>query len=280
MPISYYPLVLAIEINISNKEMKIEFLQLIEKIVFASGLSRSAAIARLDPIMLAIHIYRDQKPLPEILDYMKGIFDEISKSTEIEEALASVGSYFNGFFRWHFVRYFLYEYDLSLKESGFTSRRKIQWEIYSDAKEDHHTIEHIYPQNARQRYWVDRFPNLSAAQRDKLRNSLGNLLPLSRPKNSSLSNKPFPEKVDDGSGSAIGYRYGSYAENEVAAAPEWTPEQILSRGVRMLTFMEKRWGINLGSDQKKRAILGLEFVKFPDSSKEIIKKEKASRRRK
>jgi hypothetical protein len=94
-----------------------------------------------------------------------------------------------------------------------------------------------------------------------LRDSLGNLLPLSKPKNSSLSNKPFPDKVDGKPESTIGYRFGCYAENEVAKDKEWTPDHILQRGLRMLTFMERRWNFEIGNENKKKMMLGLDFMK-------------------
>ena len=93
-----------------------------------------------------------------------------------------------------------------------------------------------------------------------MRDSLGNLLPLSKPKNSSLSNRPFPEKVGDAR-EPVGYRFGSYAENEVAKAPEWTPAQIKARGLAMLEFMERRWKIKLGSRTRKNRILNVEGIR-------------------
>ncbi len=98
-------------------------------------------------------------------------------------------------------------------------------------------------------------------ERILLRHSLGNLLPLSKPKNSSLSNKPFPEKVDGKQHPAVGYRYGCYAENEVSQQKDWTPQNILDRGIKLLEFMDSRWGIKIGDEQHKTQMLGLNFFK-------------------
>jgi Protein of unknown function (DUF1524) len=95
-----------------------------------------------------------------------------------------------------------------------------------------------------------------------LRNSLGNLLPLSKPKNSSLSNRPFPKKVDGKGDPVVGYRYGCYAENEVASYAEWTPKMILRRGLTLLSFMEKRWILDFGDEKQKKLMFGLDFVKL------------------
>ena len=87
--------------------------------------------------------------------------------------------------------------------------------------------------------------------------SLGNLLPLSRAKNSSLQNDSFPKKVNNGKG--VGYYNGSVSENEVAQEPDWSPEQIVNRGLALLKFMEARWGVALGDDEFKKKLLHVGF---------------------
>jgi len=67
--------------------------------------------------------------------------------------------------------------------------------------------------------------------------------------------------VDGKRDPVVGYRYGCYAENEVAKAKDWTPQEILKRGMAMLDFMEKRWGLELGDDSQKKLMLGLDFMK-------------------
>jgi hypothetical protein len=167
----------------------------------------------------------------------------------------------DGFYSWNGIRYFLFEYNLDLQSRSKTDRPQIFWPEFTEKREDYVSVEHIYPQYARDRYWTSRFGGLSQKQRTTLRNSLGNLLPLSRPKNSSLSNKPFPEKVDGKGDPVVGYRYGCYAENEVASCNEWTPKEILRRGLKLLSFMEKRWGPELGDEKQKKRMLGLDFIK-------------------
>jgi hypothetical protein len=71
---------------------------------------------------------------------------------------------------------------------------------------------------------------------------------------------PFPEKVDMPGAKGIGYRYGSYAENEVSKLPEWTPQAIFERGLSLLEFMEERWQIHLGDRAARTALLNLEFM--------------------
>jgi hypothetical protein len=167
----------------------------------------------------------------------------------------------DGFYNWSGLRYFLFEYNLALQRRSKTDRPKIFWPEFTERREDYVSVEHIYPQQARDRYWTSHFKGLSQKQRSALRTSLGNLLPLSKPKNSSLSNKPFPEKLDGRGDPVVGYRYGCYAENEVASCTEWTPREILRRGLKLLSFMEKRWTLDIGDEKQKKLMLGLDFVK-------------------
>ena len=137
----------------------------------------------------------------------------------------------------------------------------MKWEEFQseDYEHDFSTVEHIYPQKPKDAYWHKHFKALDVKQKNILRQSLGNLLPLSRPKNSALGNLPFPAKRD-GTKETHGYKYGSYSEIEVAQLEDWTPETILERGVRILSFMERRWKINIGDNSVKAHLLGLDFL--------------------
>jgi hypothetical protein len=98
-------------------------------------------------------------------------------------------------------------------------------------------------------------------ERSALRHSLGNLVPLSKAKNSSFQNQCFADKVER-AGSTVGFRYGSYSENEVALSPEWTAREIFIRGMRLLDFLEVRWRVSFGSVRAKATLLGLVFVPY------------------
>lgn len=164
-----------------------------------------------------------------------------------------------GFYKWEGIRYLLYEYELSLKEQTKTERNKISWEELSKENSDFVTVEHIYPQNATADCWSVINKNYSVSERQTLADSLGNLLPLSVSKNSSLQNICFKDKVDRKDGLA-GYRYGSYSEIEVSKYSEWTAQDILDRGVKLLEFIQKRWHTPIGDRSQKVRILRLNFV--------------------
>jgi hypothetical protein len=166
-----------------------------------------------------------------------------------------------GFYSWRSIRYFLFEYNLDLQQKSKTDRAKIAWPEFNEQKQDFISVEHIYPRQAKNKYWTSRFSGFSQKRKEALRDSLGNLLPLSKPKNSSLSNRPFPEKRDGHKENVVSYRYGCYAENEVAEREQWSPDEILQRGLKMLKFMEQRWDIKIGDDDQKKIMLGLDFIK-------------------
>lgn len=182
--------------------------------------------------------YRDEK---NFFDYIKDLF-EIQK---------------NGFYGWNGLKYVLYEYDYSLQEGSREEHRKINWKEFN---KEINSIEHIYPQTSEQECWNKYFGKYSKDEKSKLRNSLGNLLPLAQRKNSSLQNDCFDKKKCQDNGE-IGYFNGSYSENEVAQKENWTPKEILERGFKILKFMEERWGISFGSDEDKRELLHINLLK-------------------
>lgn len=147
-----------------------------------------------------------------------------------------------GFYSWSGLSYFLYEYELYLQDNANT---KVTWEDFNKRKKENkeETIEHIYPQSASDIYWEKRFGNLKPTEKRLYLNSLGNLLLLSRSKNSKLQNYDFDKNkcLQSKDGKDIGYYNGSYSEIEVSKRAEWTTKEIIGRGLSMLQFMEERW---------------------------------------
>ena len=252
-----YPLVLAAFLQSHSRTSVLEFLQAIERGVVLRSMVTVGDYRWGFWIEAAIALYSGKRSIEDTTALLHSTNQKIAEGTDRVREMRS--SFSRGFYAWDGLAYFLFEYELHLQAQSKAERQKIFWPEFTEKREDYVTIEHIYPQTATAGYWKSNFPGLNQTQRDALRNSLGNLLALSRPKNSSLSNKPFPDKVQGDL--VVGYRYGSYSENEVAKNSDWTPELILSRGVHLLKFMETRWGIALGDDSDKQHILNLSFVK-------------------
>lgn len=259
----FQPLVLVFLQCVSAESKRIAFLQAVERYLFIYslyyyGYRYPYFLDGSKTLQLAIDLDNNKLTGEKVT---RAISDITSASLKHPHFIKELRDRFKSesFYDWTGIRYFLFEYNLDLQSRSKTERRKIFWPEFTEQKIDFVSVEHIYPQQARHPYWKTHFDGLAQKQRTALRNSLGNLLPLSKPKNSSLSNKPFPEKVGKGD-SVVGYRYGCYAENEVAKVTDWTPEEILKRGLKVLSFMEKRWELELGDDKSKKIMLGLDFL--------------------
>ena len=179
---------------------------------------------------LARAFYRENRPIEEIIERITQLTDETFDADTARFNISQIAKSWNGFYGWRSLRYFLYEYEQYLQQKA-KGVSKVSWQNVVPE-----TIEHIYPQTATDVYWTSRFDDESSAF---YLNSLGNLLLLSRAKNSELGNADFETKKKR-TGSS-GYFNGSYSEIEVAQYPEWTKETIIDRGKKMLAFMQQRW---------------------------------------
>lgn len=221
----------------------------------------------------SLHLNISVRKLPNLWEV--STFEKIAKELEsvIEGVLSNelflrflINSFKSrGFYKWDGIKYFLFEYELYIRGNTKSNREKIDWELFcKEDITDFHTVEHIYPRTATKECWKTKFIRYGNHEKKVLKDSLGNLLPLSRPKNSSFQNKCFVDKKGDAS-NKIGYRYGSLSEIEVANQEDWTAKEILERGLKLLEFMERRWNLKLGNKKDKVKLLNLEFV---------VKKEK------
>lgn len=163
----------------------------------------------------------------------------------------------DGFYSWYDLRYFLYEYEHSLATRH--NLQKVDWSLFSRVERDKTTIEHILPQTPTKWYWRNQFRQYADSEVKLLSSSLGNMLPLAHSINSSLQNDSFPDKKRILPTSTRGYANGSHSEIEVAAENEWTAQHILKRGLKLLGFMEYRWGLTLTGEQKM-LLLHIDFV--------------------
>lgn len=258
------PLMLALYRYETNAKARISLLTAYERYLFCRSFRGGYGAIDRGRGALSIEVIKyikNGRKVEDLVNYFNNLVDQIFKEYSVADALADWTKSGGSYYGWRSIRYFLYEYELSLQAQSKAERTKIEWAQFAkeDYQSDYVSVEHIYPQRPRATYWSDRFGAFPIAHRRMLRNSLGNLLALSTPKNASLGNKPFPEKVGNGDGT-VGYRYGSYSENQVATFAEWTPESIVERGLMMMSFMEKRWSLYVGDRNQKLRALGLAFM--------------------
>lgn len=263
---NFSSLLLSIYLKKPKREIILKILEKIEKVAFLLMLlSGRFYVNYHDLEIAAIKIHKGDLNLQE---FMKLIDDKIKKlldSTDLYDKLADKFKS-EGFYEWRGIKYFLYEYEMSLRNQSKSKKNKIDWAQFNDEQSDFITVEHIYPQTAKDKCWQDAFNQYKLKERRILNNSLGNLLPLSRPKNSSLQNKCFKDKVCNEI-NTVGYKFGSYSENEISGLSEWTAHDILERGIKLLKFMESRWGLDFKDDEKRTEILNLKFVKTNGSKR-------------
>lgn len=247
------PLLLVLFQN-GQKKIRSQFLALLERNYFLSVFFGTSLKSREDNYNYCAGRIRDAENLSTLLTELQAEYQNSIPFGKDALPILSLEFQSNGFYRWEGIRYFLFEYEMSLQKASKTERSKVDWKNFEEqATSDYITIEHIFPQKPTESCWNTAFAAYKDEERRILANSLGNLLALSRSKNSSLSNACFEKKTDRNE--TVGYRYGSYSENEVTANEDWTAQEILDRGLKMLRFLEKRWDFPI-EDAHKLTMLG------------------------
>lgn len=170
-----------------------------------------------------------------------------------------------GYYSWNGLSYFLFEYELFLKSISKNTTTKINWEVYTEAQGDQKSIEHILPQTPDEKCWKQEISGLIELEIKKLTNSLGNLVPLSRAKNSKLQNYCFNIKKNGKEGEFVGYKNGSYAEQKINEVPNWGFKEIKTRGEDLLKFMAERWQLKAFNSKEELE----SFLFLPEHKKDI-----------
>lgn len=172
-------------------------------------------------------------------------FSDVVRRVKQEMDRGNTKSRFNDFtniekptywYKWKGLRYFLYEYEQHLALAKGASP-KVSWEEIESGE----SIEHVLPQTiTNQPYWQQSF---GTDIHEEYVHDIGNLV-LTKD-NSSLSNKPFPDKK--GAIDAEGPCYATsslFQERELAPLDDWTPEAIDERRARLLDWAKRRWHVD------------------------------------
>lgn len=283
----FSPLLLAILMK-EPDEMFLKLIGLLEdyafKLFHVANRRSHTGDSKLYP--LAAEVYGDlissTKAYEEVKNYINYYY-KFSLFENYVQELFETG--LQGFYGWSGIHYFLFKYDLELRNKNQTSTQAsmLNWEDFKNKK----SIEHIYPQSAAKNYeeyckgkdTLDRrkdyerlqkdwsaFTDYSPEKRKCFCNSLGNLLAISISDNASFSNDPFMYKVDQskkGDGyKKRGYRYDSMSAQVVSTEKDWTPETLKQRGIKMfnvlLGFLGEKEDVRT-YDEKLR-LLGLDFL--------------------
>lgn len=256
------PLTLSIYLTTENSEERIEYLQAIEAFIFLNYMcsGRRSTYGNADFSNLATQLYygKDDWTVRDVIDEVNtwtygneedwGDFSIDKFIITIKDQFRSSKKY--GYYDWGggiAIKYLLFEYEeyLQGKEDP-----KASWSTPD-------SIEHIYPQTPTDESWRIAFKGFTEKQKQILINSLGNLLLLKRPKNSTLSNRAFSYKKEHfyASGNSSGYILGSHSEIYVSKEKDWNPRKIYQRGLKMLEFFQERWQVNFTRKEMKTLLL-------------------------
>lgn len=200
-------------------------------------------------------VYTGSMTLSEVTDDLNTTTDANAKDA-VRVFLTRMNRRFisaDGFYSWRDLRYFLYEYEYSLATKY--KLEKLSWALLTKVVKDRITVEHILPQTPTKLYWRNTFRQFNDAEIKSLSSSLGNMLPLSQSINSSLQNDSFDDKK------ARGYANGCHCEVEIFKEDKWDAEHIYNRGIKLLHFMETRWGFKFESVEQMDELLHIAFVK-------------------
>jgi uncharacterized protein with ParB-like and HNH nuclease domain len=261
-------LIMCAMVKLSEKQIEeekmLEFLKLAEKFIFLvfKVTGRQESTEKNNFYKFSYYFYSSEKSIDDIIGHFKWLLN--SKNVwngfdlvRFQQNLKDLFKINKGYYGWEGLRYFLYEYEVELEKLSKENVPKIGWEDVQ--KKD--TIEHIYPQNPKDECWSSNYDSFSSEEKERLRNSLGNLLLLSRSKNSEQQNFCFDykKKHTNRNGNEVGYFIGSFSEIMVSQYDNWTPNSIFERGIKMLEFMERRCDIKI---DKKEELLFLEFLQI------------------
>lgn len=246
-----------------NESTLLKLLKSLEKYLFIMSVCTYECLTESDQVEvnfeeMVIKIENGDIKICDIQEKLDKTSNFITSSLEISKKLIDFYGK-KGFYQSDFLKYFLCEYEVYLMKQSKTIIEKLNRDVlFSNG---YNSIEHIYPQNAHHKYWTSMFDSYSTKEKNSLRNSLGNFVIVSLPKNSKLGNKPFNEKKCNYQNS-MGYKYGTYAEIELTNYENWGADEILERGIKLLNFLSQRWGIKIGTGKKsdKNKFLGLSFM--------------------
>ncbi|AFI03534.1 DUF262 domain-containing protein [Helicobacter cetorum] len=165
----------------------------------------------------------DKVSIEELPTLIEGFFKGQHSGLELLEERINLKTKPKKWYEWgKALNYLLYEYELH--HNPTTSL---------DFSESAESIEHILPQTPDKGYSTK---EKNLAKKPNVVHALGNLLLLPKNANSSLSNKPFDEKIKE-------YQKGSYSEKEVAKNTSWGVTEIKERSEKLLDFLIQHWNI-------------------------------------
>ena len=176
--IGYFrPLVVSVlaSANRTSVNDRIALFQAIERFIFLSFRvgGFNASYKSSDYYNKAREIFRGSIELSLVTEDMNKTVD-LDMPAIVASFITRTERRFNsgdGFYGWHDIRYFLYEYEDEL--STRNNLQKVDWNMFTKVEKDKVTIEHILPQAPSKWYWRNQFRQYSENEIKLLSASLG-----------------------------------------------------------------------------------------------------------
>lgn len=151
----------------NNNKTLLNFLKILEKYLFSIEFYDGEAIEELCINLFnfaeaVVKLNKGEWVIQGIIDKLKKLYESLVNSTELNKKTVLYYSK-NGFYRTSWLRYFLCEYEYSLMKKSKTNINKLnRWEIY---ERGYNSIEHIYPENSHNKYWIELFREYTSKQK-------------------------------------------------------------------------------------------------------------------
>ena len=251
------PLLLSIMASDTDPAEQQESFQQAERfLVLVRSLNKTRSdIAGPDSFRMAHDLHSGAATISDSAAMLRSRIEIRFKGSKFEEMISELYIDAKGFYSLPILKFLLFEFEEDLRVAAKASEQKISWHDFRGSRK---SVEHVYPQEATDDDWPT-FSGFSPLQKDYLKHSLGNLVAVSVAKNAALSRSSF-EKKKRGTQEVPGFAQGSFSELRIAQNDNWTASEILERGLMILEFIERRWGVSLGDRNQKQRILMLDFV--------------------
>lgn len=250
---AFQPLIMATLLVEDDIKLKIELVKSTEAYVFLifNVAARRSNTGTYHFNAKANELYKGELTINEIVDDLKfwiygtediaGYFDRDNFYNFLKDLFQRDAT--SGYGDWKYLKYLLYEYELSLHNYNLSQNEVVSFNILN--------IQNVMPYTPIKMCWKNQISLFSKREKKYLTGSLGNFI-LAKHRYNDLNNLCFDnlkEILNDGLANEI----------EIAKYKNWNYETILERGLNILTFVEKRWAINLGNESHKKELLFLDF---------------------
>jgi hypothetical protein len=250
---AFQPLIMAALLSEDNNNLKIELVKNTEAYVFLifNVSARRSNTGTYHFNAKANELYKKDLTIKEIINDLKfwiygtdevsGYFDRDNFFNFLKDLFQRDAT--SGYADWKYLKYLLYEYELSLYKSALNENILFPYNGLS--------VQNVMPFDPVKMCWKNNFSTYSKREKKYLSGSLGNFILVNHKSIDSTSTC-----FDDMKGVLS---QGLLNEKEASYYDVWDYDTILVRGLNILSFIEERWNISLGNEGHKKELLFLDF---------------------